>query len=127
MAWRYFHHHDRTFTEEEIKARYGLPDFGALLYPTANADGYHTWTDAEIAQFEQFHGVASKAVLALRIALYAGAARQDAAAMGGQDIRGGRSIYRRHKTGGAGYLPVHPDLADVLDRVPTGLNDRPET
>jgi integrase len=94
------------------------PTYGVKGFK-ASVDGYHTWDDAEIAKFEAHHGIDSKAVLALRIMLYTGAARQDAAAMGRQNVKGGRISYRRHKTGGEVDLPIHPDLAVVLANAPS--------
>ncbi|MER2535072.1 MAG: tyrosine-type recombinase/integrase [Rhizobiaceae bacterium] len=82
-----------------------------------NPDGFHTWTDAEIATFEAFHGVDSKAVLALRLMLYAGAARQDVCRMGWRNVSGDRIAYRRGKTGGDVDLPILPELKEVLDKV----------
>lgn len=93
------------------------PAYSVKGYPT-NPDGYHTWTDAEIEQFEAQHGVNSKAVLALRLMLFTGAARQDAAVLGWQNVKNGRLSYRRHKTGGEVVLPIHPELAAVLSHVP---------
>jgi hypothetical protein len=55
-----------------------------------NPDGFHTWTDEEIARFEEHYGIASKAVLALRLVLNTGAARQDVIKLGWQSIGGGR-------------------------------------
>ncbi len=95
------------------------PTLGAERFAT-NPDGFHTWTEAEIAQFEAFHGEASKAVLGLRIMLWTGAARQDAAAMGRQNIKGGRIEYRRNKTGQAVTLPLTYmlELVEAIERVP---------
>ena len=39
------------------------------------SDGYHSWTDAEIAQFEQHHAIGSRARLALALLLYTGQRR----------------------------------------------------
>lgn len=83
-----------------------------------NPDGFHTWTDEEAAKFETHHGVTSKAVLAMRLMLYTGAARQDVCAMGWQNVRDGRISYRRGKTGGDVDLPILDELAEVLDLVP---------
>ncbi len=93
------------------------PTYGLKGFKT-NPDGYHTWTDDEIAQFEAHHGIDSKAVLAMRLMLYTGAARQDAAAMGWQNVKGGRISYRRHKTKEGVDLLMHPDLSAVLMIVP---------
>ena len=94
------------------------PTFGIKRLPT-NPDGYYTWTDADIAQFEARHRPESKAVLAMRLMLYTGAARQDTAAMGRQNIKGGRLEYRRIKTGGevSLRLALMPRLVEVLNMV----------
>lgn len=83
-----------------------------------NPDGFHTWTDGEILQFEAHHGHGSKAVLAMRLMLYTGAARQDVCMMGWQNVREGRISYRRGKTGGEVDLPILDELAEVLERLP---------
>lgn len=95
------------------------PTVGVKLY-TTNPDGYYTWTDADIARFEAHHGQDSKAVLAMRIMLFTGAARQDAAAMGWQNVKGDRIEYRRHKTGGdvSLRLELMPELVEALSRTP---------
>ena len=46
------------------------------------ADGHHSWTDDEIAQFEQRHPVGSRARLALALLLYTGQRRGDVIRMG---------------------------------------------
>jgi len=101
------------------------------------ADGFHTWTDSEIRKFLDHHGPGSKARLALLIFLRTGAARQDAAAMGWQNVTGGRIRYRRGKTGIEADLPIWPDLAEELAHVSStdllflthsgGRGYRPET
>lgn len=83
-----------------------------------SADGFHTWTDAEIAKFLEHHKPGTKARLALMIFLCTGAARQDAAAMGRQNVKDGRIRYRRGKTGVEADLPILPELAEALASVP---------
>jgi site-specific recombinase XerD len=51
--------------------------------------GHHSWTDAEIAQFERCHPVGSRARLALALLLYTGQRRSDVIRMGAQHVRGG--------------------------------------
>tara|TARA_R110000751_G_scaffold180038_1_gene286423 strand:+ start:31422 stop:32507 length:1086 start_codon:yes stop_codon:yes gene_type:complete len=94
------------------------PTMGIKKFRT-NPDGYHTSTDEEIARFEDFHGIWSKPVLAMRLMLYTGAARQDAARMGWQNVKAGRISYRRQKTGGVVDLPIHPDLLSAIEAVPS--------
>lgn len=90
------------------------PTMGVDRFPE-NPDGFHTWTDSEIEAFERFHGVESKAVLALRLMLYTGAARQDVCRMGLQNLDRDRILYRRGKTGGEVDLPILPELREVID------------
>lgn len=96
------------------------PSFGVKGYAT-NPDGYHTWTDAEIAQFVAHHGAESIPVLALRLILCTGAARRDVVALGWQNIKNGRIEYRRHKTGGevSLRLDLMPEIEEVIERVPS--------
>lgn len=79
--------------------------------------GYHTWTEAEVAQFLAYHGPGTKARLALMIFLCTGAARQDAARMGWQNVKDGRISYARGKTGQGADLPILPELAEALAHV----------
>ncbi|MER9972029.1 tyrosine-type recombinase/integrase [Mesorhizobium sp. M0060] len=97
-----------------------------------NPDGFHTWAEDEISQFEAHHGIASKAALALRLILNSGAARQDVVKLGRQSVRQGRIAYRRGKTGGDVDLPILEELEEVLALVPgdrmlflTHTGDRP--
>jgi integrase len=83
-----------------------------------SADGFHTWTDVEIAKFLDHHGPGTKARRALLIFLRTGAARQDAAPMGWQNVKDGRIRYRRGKTGVEADMEIMPDLAEELALVP---------
>ncbi|WP_245860902.1 tyrosine-type recombinase/integrase [Rhodobacter maris] len=87
-----------------------------------NPDGYHTWTDAEVDRFLARHGPGSKARLVLLLALNTGMARQDLCGVGWQHIatREGRDriAYRRGKTSVAADLPILPELAEELDKLP---------
>ncbi|MBK5933181.1 tyrosine-type recombinase/integrase [Rhodovulum imhoffii] len=79
--------------------------------------GFHTWTDAEIAQFRDHFESGTQARLAFEVFLGTGAARQDAAALTRANIRGGRLSYRRGKTGQEVDLPILPELARELAHV----------
>jgi len=82
------------------------------------SDGYHTWTDAELELFMEFHGPGTKARLALFLVMNTGASRQDLARLGWQNISKGRISYRRGKTGVEADLPILPELAEELAKVP---------
>ena len=55
----------------EIGLRRDNPAAGVKL-PNLKTDGYHSWTEAEIAQFEAHHGPSTRARLALALLLYTG-------------------------------------------------------
>ena len=61
--------------------------------------GYHSWTDEEIARFEDRHPVGTRARLALALLLYTGQRRGDVIRMGAQHIRGGAIHLTQEKTG----------------------------
>lgn len=88
-----------------------------------NRDGYHTWTEDEVAKFLKAHGPGTMARLCLLLALNTGMARQDLARAGWQDVSGWggpapRIAYRRGKTGVGADLPILPELHEELARVP---------
>lgn len=83
-----------------------------------DSDGFHTWTDGEIAAYREHHASGTMPRLALEIFLGTGAARQDAAALTRTNIRGGKLTYRRGKTGQAVTVPIVPELAAEISQVP---------
>jgi integrase len=98
--------------------------------PTANiklraikGDGFHTWTDDEIAQFEAHHPIGTKPRLALTLLLYTTQRRSDVVRMGRQHIRetpDGPALYvKQCKTGVELLIPIHPELGAVLDATPS--------
>ncbi len=82
-----------------------------LRVPT---DGFHTWTEAEIAAFEAHWAVGSRARLAMALLLYTGQRRSDMIRMGRQHLKDGCLHLRQQKTGTRLAIPVHPRLAEVL-------------
>ena len=93
--------------------------------PTANikqratkGDGFHTWSEEEIAQFEAHHPVGTKPRLALALLLYTAQRRSDVVRMGRQHIKDGVLTVKQQKTGVTLAIPVHPHLQAVLDATP---------
>jgi len=82
--------------------------------------GFHSWTDAEIAQFERHHPVGSRARLALALLLYSGQRRGDVIRMGPQHIRNGILYVKQEKTGAELAIPMHPELATIVASTPSG-------
>jgi integrase len=89
-----------------------------------NRTGFHRWTDAEIEQFKARHPIGSKPRLAMALGLYFGQARQDVVAMGPQHVRDHVLHWTRLKTGTTTalelFIPVHPDLREIIDATPSG-------
>jgi integrase len=110
----------RSLCQFAVKRGYRRDD------PTANiklasvkSDGFHTWTDDEIAQFEAHHPIGTKPRLALALLLYTGQRRSDVVQMGRQHIRDGVLTVKQQKTGKPLAIPVHPHLQVVLDATPS--------
>lgn len=82
--------------------------------PRARAGTIHTWTEAEIAQFEARHEMGSRPRLAMALLLFTAARRGDAIGLGPQHVRNGMLAYRQQKTGRTLELPLHPELAAIL-------------
>ena len=75
------------------------------------SDGFHTWTEDEIARFERQHPVGTKARLAFDLMLWTGQRGGDARVMGPQHLRNKRMHVTQEKTGATVSLPVLIPLA----------------
>ena len=84
------------------------------------SDGIHTWSEAEITQFETEHPIGSKPRLAFGLLLYTAQRRSDVVRMGRQHIRNGAMQVRQDKTGAMLEIPIHPELGVILDATPSG-------
>ena len=82
--------------------------------PRIRTDGIHTWTEAEIAQYEARHPIGTKAQLALALLLYTAQRRSDVRGMGRQHVRNGMLVVRQQKTGTMLQIPLHPKLREAL-------------
>jgi integrase len=81
-------------------------------------DGFHTWTEEEISQFEAHHPMGSKPRLALALLLYTAQRRSDVVRIGRQHIKDGVLTVKQQKTGITLAIPVLPELRAVLDATP---------
>jgi integrase len=96
-----------------------------------SSDGHHAWSEEEIAQFEAFHPVGSKARLAFGLGLFTSQRRSDVIRMGRQHLRDCQDerlrergvcnvlSVRQQKTGTPLVIPVHPALQAMLDAAPS--------
>ena len=86
----------------------------------SRSQGFHSWDEAEIAQFEAAHSLGTRPRLALALLLYTGQRRSDVVRMGRQHIRNGQIEVTQDKTGKRLLLPVHPRLQEAIDAGPSG-------
>lgn len=98
------------------------PTIGVKLLKGKNKDGFHTWTNEEIARFEQRWPVGTRERLALDLLLYTGLARGDVVRLGRQHVNNGVITFRMEKGRGDGvvYPPVLPILAETIAASKTG-------
>jgi integrase len=86
--------------------------------PHLKTNGYHSWTEAEIEQFQAYHGPGTRARLALTLLLYTGQRRSDVIRMGRQHMRDGVMHVRQQKTGFELAIPIHKTLAAIIAEAP---------
>jgi len=93
-----------------------------IKYLALSPDGFHTWSEAEIAQFRKRHSLGSKARLALELLLGTGQRRSDVIALGRQNMEKGRLRFRQYKNSRRRpvdlSIPIMPELNKVLEMVP---------
>jgi integrase len=103
----------------EISIRADNPFAGLKPYRLGT---YHTWTDAEIAQFERRWPLGTRERLAFALLLYTGQRGGDVVKMRRSDIVGGRIRVAQDKvrkgTINELMIPIHPALARALQAGP---------
>jgi integrase len=93
------------------------PAAGVKRY-RSQGDGHHSWSDAEVEQFEAKHPIGSRARLALALGLYTAQRKGDVLRMGWQHVNGDSIVVKQAKTGVTLVIPMHPNLIEVLSSVP---------
>lgn len=86
----------------------------------AKGDGFHEWTEPEIAKFQKKHAVGTKARLALEIFLCTAQRRSDAASMGEAPDKPGYVKVRQLKTDAFLTIRMHRDLKAAVAACPSG-------
>jgi integrase len=80
---------------------------------------FPTWTDDDLAAFEQHWPSGTRARLAYALLLYTGQRRSDVIRMGWQHVKDGRLAVVQQKTGARVLIPIHPALSAELHAIPT--------
>jgi integrase len=83
-----------------------------------NSEGFHSWTEADVAAFETMHKPGTRAHLALSLLLYTGQRRSDVVRMGWQHINGDLLSVVQDKTGEVLKIPFHPKLVTAIGNGP---------
>lgn len=95
-----------------------------VKYFAQDGDGFHSWTENEIAQFQEAHPVGTKPRLALDLLLYTGQRRSDVILLGRQHLSEGwlkfTQFKGRRRKPVTLELPVHPKLQKSIDATPCG-------
>lgn len=94
------------------------PTAGVTNVKVRASEGFRTWDESEIAQFEARHPINSRARLAFGLLLFTAQRRGDIIRMGRQHVRGGFISVRQQKTGAILEIPVLPELQAILDAHP---------
>lgn len=88
--------------------------------PKAEGDGYHRWTEDELAAFEAKHPLGTKPRLAFALLLYSAQRSGDVRFMTHKMIAGGRIPLSQSKTSNAVDVPIVAPLREALDAGPLG-------
>lgn len=81
-------------------------------------EGFHTWTEEEIRQFEVRHALGTKARLALEIMVWTAQRGGDARQFGPAHMRGGRVNFTAAKNRRELWLPAAPQLLAAIRAMP---------
>ncbi len=107
--------------------RWAVAEEKASHNPAANvpklaikSDGFHTWTEDEVRQYEAYWPPGTKQRLALALLLYAGVRRSDVVRLGRQMIQDGWLTFKAVKNEEVVTIPILPPLAEELAHAPKG-------
>lgn len=78
------------------------------------SEGFHTWSEDEIAKFEARWAVGTRERLAFDLLLYTGQRSADVRVMTAGQLQSGYISLRQSKTDGALEIPIHPALTTSL-------------
>jgi integrase len=93
------------------------PAIGIRGCPT-KGDGFHTWSEDEISQFQNCHPIGTRAGLALALLLHTAQRRADVVRMGWQHVQGNNIAVRQEKTGTSLLIPISDQMAVALTALP---------
>ena len=87
---------------------------------SVKSDGFHVWTDDEVARFEARWPIGTRERLAFDLLLYTGLRRGDAVRLGRQHVKAGWFRIAAEKNGVIVEAPILPPLQRSIEASPTG-------
>lgn len=87
-------------------------------------EGFHSWSDDEVEQYEKRHPIGTKARLALALLLHLAQRRSDVVLLGKQHVKNGwlrfTQVKNRSNKPVTLELPITPELQGIIDATPCG-------
>lgn len=94
-----------------------------VRYLKSYSEGHHSWTEDEIAQFEKYYPIGSRARLAFALLLFTGQRRSDIVLLGHQNLIGSSLQFTQQKNRRRKpvrlVLPLHPELEHIIEATPS--------
>ncbi|WP_375598331.1 tyrosine-type recombinase/integrase [Devosia sp. Naph2] len=93
-------------------------------YFKPRGQGFHSWTEAEVARFEERHPIGTKARLAFGLLFYLAQRRSDIVLFGKQHRRGDALYFTQFKGRNRNpvtlEIPIPRELVQIIDATPSG-------
>lgn len=106
--------------DETARAYVKTNPAAAVSMIASRSEGFHTWTDEELARYEAKWPLGTRERLALDVLLYTGLRRGDAVLLGRQHVRDGIFSIKTEKTGERVTAPILGPLARSIEATKTG-------
>ena len=88
--------------------------------PKTETEGYHRWSEEELAQFEAKHPLGTKPRLAFALLLYGAQRSGDVRYLTHAAIKGGRIRLKQSKTSNSVNVPIVAPLREAIEAGPVG-------
>jgi len=76
--------------------------------------GFHSWTEAEITQYQKTHALGTMQRLAMELLLWTATRRSDGVRLGPSNVHGRHITFRPQKTQNKITIPLNPDLENAI-------------
>ncbi|KQY66800.1 hypothetical protein ASD25_14795 [Brevundimonas sp. Root1423] len=111
----------RALMRFAVERNWRSDDPSRAVKPLRNqTDGFHTWSEEDIAAFHARWPLGTRERLAVDLLLYTAQRSGDVRVMGRQNVKGGVIRVRQEKTREQIEIPVHPALQRSLDAATLG-------